>query len=915
MLARSFLVFLLVPVFVVPGSSAAADEPASRGTGIRPPALGQEPVVKPLPGTITDVCVGGGGRYLILYVSQVRKLAVFDVNTAQVVKYLPVAEDGIRFAAGLDKLVVVLPNAKVIQRWSLVTFEREVAVPLPIQYQLTGIALGSASDGPLLVESADYPRIGELFFFDIRTMKKLDTTIGKRVHTNIGPQYRLRASADGSVFTGGNQSYVLNGSVLDCYQPESQGDVLPAPDGRTLYSPGRRFTADGRLLGEPVGGHGQMTWYLPALHGPYYLSLNETREGGRGPQFLSLRLHLAGESRPLVAFPKLPALEGLVDWASGRPQPFEQHVFLIPDAKLLAVIPSTKDRLVLHHYDIDQMLEKAGIDYLFATSKPPTQFQPGTTWSYQLAIRSKKGGVKYSLDVGPPGMTVSPSGFLRWAVPGNFDRAEVDVVLTIGDASEQEMFHLFKLTNGKHSAPAKVAGTPVIQAPVAPPTAPMPAAPQGPALARAPANPLPIKPAPLKDEKATVALPSAIRDVCAAGGGRFLILHLPQSRHLAVFDVNEARIVKYLAQTDDKVVFAAGMDKLLVILPDKRVIQRWSLTTFERELAIPLTIPGQISAAVMGCASDGPLVLTGPGMRGEGGLPLRFVDVKTLNEITGLKRQGGGNVGTHPQYPAALRISADGRVLGMWTPGLSPAGLQAVVLGGEKIQTSYEHTTVGSILPGPDGRVLFTNGGLYTVDLKRIEAGKGGVPVPAVHGHYYLTVNNPGAKPLTTVHLAGDHRPLVTLPELDGLAGGSPLPLEKRLFLIPLARLIVTIPVTGDKLHLQRFDLDQALEKADIDYLLVTSQPQTVAIKGQTYTYPLAVKSKKGGVKYKLESGPDGMKLGPDGKLTWPVPAHLTEAEVDVIVTVSDASGQEIFHTFKIIVQDKGVAAPASPQP
>jgi hypothetical protein len=43
------------------------------------------------------------------------------------------------------------------------------------------------------------------------------------------------------------------------------------------------------------------------------------------------------------------------------------------------------------------------------------------------------------------------------------------------------------------------------------------------------------------------------------------------------------------------------------------------------------------------------------------------------------------------------------------------------------------------------------------------------------------------------------------------------------------------------------------------------------------------------------------MKLG-GGKLTWDVPKGLAEQEADVILTVSDASGQEIFHTFKVAV-------------
>jgi hypothetical protein len=32
--------------------------------------------------------------------------------------------------------------------------------------------------------------------------------------------------------------------------------------------------------------------------------------------------------------------------------------------------------------------------------------------------------------------------------------------------------------------------------------------------------------------------------------------------------------------------------------------------------------------------------------------------------------------------------------------------------------------------------------------------------------------------------------------------------------------------------------------------------------------------------------------------VTWDIPADFTEREVKVVLTVSDASGQEVFHTF-----------------
>src|SRR5205823_5846704 len=108
-------------------------------------------VVKQLPSTVSDLAVGGSGRYLILYLPRLKKLAVFDANEARITQYVTLDEDNVKFAAGMNHLLVVLPGSKVIQRWSLATFERELATPLPVQGKVSAVCMGSASNGPLLL--------------------------------------------------------------------------------------------------------------------------------------------------------------------------------------------------------------------------------------------------------------------------------------------------------------------------------------------------------------------------------------------------------------------------------------------------------------------------------------------------------------------------------------------------------------------------------------------------------------------------------------------------------------------------------------------------------------------------------------------------------------------------------------------
>ena len=54
---------------------------------------------------------------------------------------------------------------------------------------------------------------------------------------------------------------------------------------------------------------------------------------------------------------------------------------------------------------------------------------------------------------------------------------------------------------------------------------------------------------------------------------------------------------------------------------------------------------------------------------------------------------------------------------------------------------------------------------------------------------------------------------------------------DRRIFLIPSAKVLITIPETNDRLVLHRFDLDAALDKSGVDYLFVMSEPPSGARK------------------------------------------------------------------------------------
>jgi len=133
--------------------------------------------------------------------------------------------------------------------------------------------------------------------------------------------------------------------------------------------------------------------------------------------------------------------------------------------------------------------------------------------------------------------------------------------------------------------------------------------------------------------------------------------------------------------------------------------------------------------------------------------------------------------------------------------------------------------------------------------------------------------------------------------------GYSRMTLEKRIHFFPEANLLVTIPISPSKLVLRKLNVTRALEKSGIDYLFVNSIPPRSGKRGKTYEYQVEVQSKKGGLRYALDSAPAGMTVSETGKLQWEIPKKVTENPVIVIMTVGDAAGQEVYHTFRIKVR------------
>jgi hypothetical protein len=372
---------------------------STTGEAAEAPAL-----TKKLDGTISDVAVGGGGRYLLITLSEASKLAVFDVNSAEIVKTIPLPSPNALVAAGATKFLIAFPEQKLIQRWTLETLRREGSSrALPIKGRLKSLVLGSDSNGPALafwaiaedthmdqtvfsfidMESLKVPRVAVIAGWGTRGIVSASGGSFRLLEFANSPGLKaeplhIRAGAGGTLFTmwdtsripSGFQTLVSNGRVLMAiYKHESLGHLAPAPDGRTVFT-GRAGgrDLDGRPLKQdepkPASPPEQT---IPTSDPAYYLSISglvSTDPVARqGPTSSSggvrASIHATATGARLLT---VGGLSELADTPGEDRRPdgsriisdftIDKRFHLVPAAGLFITIPVSNDRLVLRRIDL-----------------------------------------------------------------------------------------------------------------------------------------------------------------------------------------------------------------------------------------------------------------------------------------------------------------------------------------------------------------------------------------------------------------------------------------------------------------------------------------------------------------------------------------------------------------------------------
>ena len=448
---RSLVLSVVVLGLLCASLAAAADSFAFPA----PQFDGERKVVE-LPAAYESFCAAGGGRYLIFRPKGARKLDLFDISKLAIVRSIDLPSDDALFAGGLDKLLIVLPTQKAIQRYNLETGEREKMALWPGDVPPAKLAMGYCGHGPLFIWGQ-----GKLVLWDIEEMKPLQPT-GPAIEVDQRAKYELRAAANGRAFSYWRTGYMpenfrmlwLNGKAMTTEK---------TPDGFSFNGSWGMFNADASLLLTSDGTFYnaalrktssetlKKTILLPTEDPRYFVSLRNNRDRKQSNE---ATIYAAAGCQSLVNVKDVESMCSdtlYTHWALCDGQP---RLRFLPFAKLLLTLPDKNNQVVVRRLDLQVELAKSGDDHLYVVSLPPASAAPGSAVSYQIETLSKSAVNKYKLEQGPKGLTLSETGLVQWK-PTPQDAGDVaSVLISVGNGGGKEALHSFDLVVSKPAAPA-----------------------------------------------------------------------------------------------------------------------------------------------------------------------------------------------------------------------------------------------------------------------------------------------------------------------------------------------------------------------------------------------------------------------------------------------------------------------------
>lgn len=437
------------------------------------------------------------------------------------------------------------------------------------------------------------------------------------------------------------------------------------------------------------------------------------------------------------------------------------------------------------------------------------------------------------------------------------------------------------------------------------------------------ARPGPVRPTQMSGDSKQIPLPGRVHAVGRAAGGRYLLLHVQQTKQILVFDPNTGDLLNHRFECGPYGLFAGSASKLFVYRPDanKEEVQRFNLETGVLEKTAPRP-PAVLAPTAMaaGAGVDGPVYLTLTPANAGGSV--QAIDGETLTLADSL-------AAGHWQAAAVThaRASDDGMIWGTTTQ--NGATLLRIPQPPAKGQVTFLSLSRRGLpppvlaTPSPDGKLAYTPGGVVDLSTNppKPYGNRSPYAFPTAHGSdLFLSVRAPAATAVTgplRLHVArepdlSEEFPTVEVPRGLRANDAGTLPPDQRIHVWPAAGIAVTIPPPvgadgqPDKqvLEVHRVDVPGILAKREDPYVVYGSEPQLWAVHGKQWRYRPVVWSKvEPAPKLELMDGPDQMEIQ-GGEVVWTPRGTVTQAEVRIRAATGELVTEQRFRLTVVDAHD-----------
>ncbi|MFT5855075.1 MAG: hypothetical protein ACI8XO_002323 [Verrucomicrobiales bacterium] len=426
----------------------------------------------------------------------------------------------------------------------------------------------------------------------------------------------------------------------------------------------------------------------------------------------------------------------------------------------------------------------------------------------------------------------------------------------------------------------------------------------------------------------TIELPGEVSDISIGASGRYIVAVHEKLKKATVFDTQERKIAGFINLSAGDALIACGRGGVAVFYPSNHVYQLWSYDPPEKKVSKKLPFKGMVRAVAMGPDSPRHVFV-------ERNMPVD--DPRRARRILNVFDLVSGRLLLPPESEIQvdnLNHSRTKSFLLTSMPGnlvtrCRPDGYGRLMTW-DGAELKMLPTSVGSsrsdgwLSPGPTGDIVYSaTHGIMSDSLRLLTPSTPKeLDLPSLTHRIHLKVKinrfSDGTK--NKIEDPGASNPKVFVGGVDGvglelpkLIGFKPeelsddvryestiVPLAKRFYLIPKYDVFIYLPSSFNKFEMIEFSVEEKLKNLGEDYLLVNSPPPSIGKIGTLFSHQVTAASSSGGIKFKLQSGPEGLAVNDTGLVRWNVPTNMRGQKESIILSLSDSEGRERFYTFTI---------------